>query len=146
MYGRCYLRQSQCLRWQVNLLLDECVCVWHTVTLRPNTVCNFRSDAALAYIPVHLDFSAAVLPSGAAAVLLLLQDVYAPQEHLLPSHSTPGSHSGTLYSVTCFKLIFTFYIMYTYTHTIICNGATDAWHTVKWKCDVMCISSDCSLA
>ncbi len=111
-----------------------------------DAVCDFRSDAALAYIPVHLDFSAAVLPSGAAAVLLLLQDVYAPQEHLLPSHSTPGSHSGTLYSVICFKFIFTFYIIYTYTHTIICKGVTDAWNTVKWEYAVGCISSDCSLA
>ncbi len=67
-----------------------CVCVAYG-----DAVCDFRSDTALADIPVHLDFSAAVLPSGAAAVLLLLQDVYAPQEHLLPSHSTPGSHSGT---------------------------------------------------
>ncbi len=84
-----------------------CVRVWHTVTLRLNAVCDFRSDAVLADITVRPDFSAAVLPD-AAAVLLLLQDVYAPQEHLLPSRSTPGSHSGGtehLYSVTCFKFI-----------------------------------------
>ncbi len=86
--------------------------MWHTVTLRLNAVCDFRSDAALADIPVLHDFSAAVLPSGAAAVLLLLQDVYAPQEHLLPSHSTPGSHSGTLYSVTCSKTIYSGYGKY----------------------------------
>ncbi len=28
MYGRCYTRQNQCLRWQINHLSDECVWVW----------------------------------------------------------------------------------------------------------------------
>lgn len=79
--------------------------MWHTVTLRLNAVCDFRSDAVLGDISVRPDRSAVVLP---AVVLLLLQDVHAPQEHLLPSHSTPGSHSGGtehLYSVTCSKML-----------------------------------------